>query len=191
MHEVKERITNLLRFTEREGIEDLIQWMNENGFFDAPCSSKYHLSKPGGLAEHSLNVFRTAFSLLESFYLKPGNKFTYDFIDSIIICTLLHDIGKAGQYGKPNYCTGAEMHSGEGFAGHFTYETNKDLLYVPHEIRSIAIISKFIQLTEEEQFAIIYHNGLYSELKSIKGNETPLYMILHFADLWAARVIEE
>jgi len=27
-------------------------------------------------------------------------------------------------------------------------------------------------------------------LKSIKGNETMLYMILHFADMWASRVIE-
>ena len=25
----------------------------------------------------------------------------------------------------------------------------------------------------------------------IQGNETPLYMILHFADLWSARVTEE
>ena len=49
-----------------------------------------------------------------------------------------------------------------------------------------------IELTEEEEFAILYHNGLYSELKySYSGKETPLSMVLHFADLWASRVTEK
>ena len=49
----------------------------------------------------------------------------------------------------------------------------------------------YIDLTEEEQHAILYHNGLYGPLKyEIQGNETPLYMIIHFADLWASRVVE-
>ena len=59
-------------------------------------------------------------------------------------------------------------------------------------MRSVAIASMFIDLTEEEQFAILYHNGLYGDFKyEIQGNETPLYLILHFADMWAARIIEE
>jgi 23S rRNA maturation-related 3'-5' exoribonuclease YhaM len=63
---------------------------------------------------------------------------------------------------------------------------------VPHEIRALSIISKFINLTEEEQFAILYHNGMYGDLKyQINGKETPLYMLLHFADMWASRVVEE
>jgi len=69
--------------------------------------------------------------------------------------------------------------------------TNKELLYVPHEIRSIAIAERFISLTENEEFAILYHNGMYGDLKySYSGKETPLSMILHFADLWASRVTE-
>ena len=62
---------------------------------------------------------------------------------------------------------------------------------MPHEIRSVAIATMYIDLTEEEQHASLYHNGLYGPLKyEIQGSETPLYMIIHFADLWASRVVE-
>lgn len=176
---MKDKIKELLKQTERAGIEDLIDWMENNRFFDAPCSSKYHLAKPGGLAEHSLNVFRAALDMSKALY---AEKITFDFINSIIICSLLHDLGKAGQFGKPAYLINLESAQ---------YETNKELLYIPHEVRSVAIASRFIELTEEEQFAICYHNGLYGEMKAFKGNETPLLLILHFADMWAARVIEK
>ena len=182
--ENKENIAQLLRATKRNGIEKLFVWMEENGFFDAPCSSKYHLAKPGGLAEHSLNVYRIAMNITKTLFQRQQLRLTPDFINSIVICSLLHDLGKAGQFGKPAYIENADPEAG-------AYRTNKELLYIPHEVRSIAIASQFIELTEEEQFAITYHNGLYGELKGFKGNETPLYMILHFADMWTSRVIEK
>ena len=43
---------------ERPGAADLLQWMGANGFFEAPASKRHHGAKPGGLAEHSINVFR-------------------------------------------------------------------------------------------------------------------------------------
>ena len=71
------------------------------------------------------------------------------------------------------------------------YITNAELLNVPHEIRSLSIVDRYIDLTEDEQFAILYHNGLYGDLRyQINGKETPLYMLLHFADMWASRVVE-
>lgn len=178
----KEIIEKLLNMIKRPGIDKLLQWMDENGFYTVPCSSKYHLAKPGGLAEHSLNVYRIAIDIGLSLYTYP-NKINQEMIDSIVICGLLHDLGKTGQFGKPNYIMNSDLTFPE-------YETNKELLYVPHEVRSVAIASKFIDLTEDEQFAILYHNGLYGELKTFKGHETPLYMILHFADMWASRVVE-
>lgn len=197
----KQTIEELLRSTKRTGIENLIQWMRENGFFSAPCSSKYHLAKQGGLAEHSLNVYRIAKNIAFNLYVYPNN-LTQEMIDSIIICALLHDLGKAGQFGKPNYRRVLKPQTEvsaefivDGFdsldPGSYEYETNKNLLYIPHEVRSVAIASQYIDLTEEEQFAILYHNGLYGELKGFKGHETPLQMILHFADMWAARIIED
>lgn len=199
--ENKKIIIEMLRSTNRPGIERLLEWMDANGFYDAPCSSKYHLAMPGGLAQHSLNVANIALSLINAFYVKSGKTFSNDVVDSVIIAALLHDLGKAGQFGKPAYkrfIRHPEMITPENFKDptlfmkdtSIAYETNKELLYIPHEVRSIAIASKFIDLTEQEQFAILYHNGLYGELQSIKNSETELYMILHFADLWACKVVE-
>ena len=182
MMQAKERIELALKSTEREGIKDLLEWMDQNGFYSAPCSTKYHFSKPGGLAEHSVNVFEVALDLAASLH---SDQMTFETLDSITICALLHDIGKVGQFGKQNYI------KNEDPADPAPYHTNKDLLFIPHEIRSLVILSNFIDLTEEEQFAILYHNGLYGELKGFKGKETPLYMIIHTADMWASRVIEK
>lgn len=184
---VKTQIENLLKTTERAGIEDLLAWMDAAGFYDAPCSSRFHYAKPGGLAEHSLNVCRNAHSIANALcidHFTGAIEITPDFLNSITICALLHDLGKAGQFGKPSYIENEDPERG-------AYKTNKELLYIPHEVRSIAIASKFIELTEEEQFAILYHNGLYGELQAVKNHETPLYMILHSADLWAAKVTEK
>jgi 23S rRNA maturation-related 3'-5' exoribonuclease YhaM len=68
---------------------------------------------------------------------------------------------------------------------------NPELLKVDHEVRSVSIASQYIQLTEDEYFAILNHNGLYGNFKyNISGNETPLYLIIHFSDMWASRVKE-
>jgi 23S rRNA maturation-related 3'-5' exoribonuclease YhaM len=71
------------------------------------------------------------------------------------------------------------------------FAQNPELLSVPHEVRSIQIASQFIELTEEENFAILYHNGMYGPFKyELQGKETPLYLLLHFADMWCSRVLE-
>lgn len=180
--ETKDRIIALLKETKRFGLDDLIEAMEAKGFFTAPCSGAHHLSKEGGLAEHSLNVYTLMMDLSES--LEANIPW-----ESIAICALLHDLGKAGDYGKPNYMENV-LKSGKPAAK--PYKTNPDLLYVPHEIRSIAIAERYVSLTEEEEFAILYHNGMYSELKyAYSGKETPLSLVLHFADMWASRVTEK
>jgi 23S rRNA maturation-related 3'-5' exoribonuclease YhaM len=189
---IQTQIENLLLETKRPGIEGLLHYMDKAGFYDSPCSSRYHLAQPGGLAEHSLNVCKTALSLCGTLHAKNA---THELYQSIIICALLHDLGKAGQYGKPGYTIEKVLLPGDAPGVEYPtpqYHTNKELLYVPHEIRSVAIAQHYIALTEEEQFAILHHNGLYSDLKNaLRNNETPLQMILHFADLWACRVIEK
>ncbi|MDF2805010.1 MAG: superfamily hydrolase [Anaerocolumna sp.] len=184
-------IKELLIGTDRDGMITLLDYMKENGFFTAPCSGQYHLSKEGGLAEHSLNVFVFASDIY--FNSNMNNELISE--DSLIIASLLHDLGKMGQFGKPNYVPNMitdrktkELVQSEKKP----YETNKNLLSVPHEIRSIQIASQFIELTEEENFAILHHNGMYGDLKyQLNGKERPLQMLLHFADMWASRVIEK
>lgn len=187
------KVKDLLLNTSRKGMGNLVDYMEENGFFTAPCSTSHHLSKEGGLAEHSLNVCDIAISLIAAFDAESR------LIESVIICSLLHDIGKMGQFGKPNYvpnmlkgrATKANPNPEPYQSDKKPYTTNPELLLVDHEVRALSIISRYIDLTEEEQQAILWHNGLYGPFKyEIQGKETPLYMILHFADMWASRIVE-
>lgn len=185
---IKEKIIELLLSTEREGIDKLIKHMEDNGFFTAPCSGQYHLSKEGGLAEHSLNVYLVTKAVANDLE-ETEMIFNDNFWNSTKIVSLLHDLGKMGQFGKPNYVPNV-LKSGK-VSESKPFETNKELLTVPHEIRSIQIATQFIALTEEENFAILYHNGMYSDLKyQLNGKERPLQMLLHFADMWVSRVTE-
>ena len=187
MENVADIIRNSLIKTKREGIAELLDYMNEIGFLRAPASTQFHGAYGGALAEHSVNVLNLAEKLGVAWL--GGAKYN-EIQNSVIICSLLHDLGKCGQFGKPNYIDNV-LASGKQSPTK-PFKCNPDLLNVPHEIRSIAIATMFIDLTEEEQHAILYHNGLYGPLKyEIQGNETPLYMIIHFADMWASRVIEK
>lgn len=178
----------MLLKTGREGMTELLDYMAECGFLSAPCSGSFHLAKEGGLLEHSINVLHNAEKL--SAALIGAKNLTKELKDSIVICSLLHDLGKMGQFEKPGYIPNV-LKSG-GTSNSKPYTKNGDLLPVDHEIRSIVIASMFIDLTEDEQFAILYHNGLYGQVGKyvLQGKETPLYMIIHWADMWSARVTE-
>ena len=53
----KEDFIELLISTKREGVEELIQYLQKTDFFKAPASTKYHGSYEGGLVDHCLNVY--------------------------------------------------------------------------------------------------------------------------------------
>lgn len=185
--ETKETIIKLLKSTNRAGMDKLIEAMEEGGFFTAPCSGGYHLAREGGLAEHSLNVLNVAMDTTVG--LLKGGLLPKELKDRLIIVCLLHDLGKMGQYGKANYVENT-LKSGKQSASK-PYKTNPALLYVDHEVRSIVIAQQYIELTEEEQQAILWHNGLYGNFRyQIQGKETTLYLTLHFADMFASRILE-
>lgn len=193
---MKERVIDLLRSTGRPGVDKLIVAMDEGGFFTAPCSGAYHLAKEGGLLEHSLNVFYQMDELAKAW----GDDIPGVTRANVVICALLHDLGKMGDYNKPNYVPNMIKSKKKDENGEYPliqseakpYETNSELAYVPHEVRSVSIASKYIELTEEEYFAILHHNGMYSDMKyALNGKERPLQMLLHFADLWCSRVTEK
>jgi len=194
--QVRQEIRDLLMKANRTGMNSLLAHMDKMGFFEAPCSGAYHLAEVGGLARHSLNVYYLAESVanLEVF----DNDSLY--YESIILACLLHDLGKAGQFDKPGYVpnmlkgrpTKANPNPEPKQSETKPYEVNKALLPVAHETRSVVIASQFIDLTEGEQFAILYHNGMYGTAKyDLQGHETPLQMLLHFADMWASHVTEK
>lgn len=194
----REVIVKSLAKTGRDGVDGLIEYMEKIGFFTAPASGGNHSSGEGGLAEHSLNVMFTAEKL--SVALLGSKNITDEIRNSIVIVALLHDLGKCGDYGKQMYVpnmikdgrpTKAEPEQKYKQSESKPWKRNTDLLPIDHATRSIKLATFFIDLTEEEEFAIRYHDGLYETANyGVKGHETQLYMILHWADMWASRVIE-
>lgn len=169
--------------TKRDNIKELIECMEDGGFYESPCSGAHHLAEPGGLLEHSLNVLTLARDLARAWESTIPE-------ESIVISALLHDLGKMGDHGKPNY---AENYLKDGSRSSAKpYITNTNLVYIPHEVRSVLIAERYIYLSEEEERAILWHNGLYGQFRNdITGKETELYMIIHFADMWASRITEK
>lgn len=183
----KKFVVDSLMKTGREGMDGLIEYMEDCDFFHAPCSGGNHLACEFGLVHHTRHVMELAEKI--GVALLGGEKFN-KIKHSVTIAAALHDLGKMGQFEKPEYVENI-LASGK-VSDSKPFKRNPELLNVPHEIRSVAIASMFIDLTEEEQHAILYHNGLYGPLKyEISGNETPLYMIVHWADMWASRVTEK
>ena len=186
MKEPREEVRELLLAVKREGIEDLVDYLDEIGFYTAPASTRFHGAEEGALAVHSINVMDCARSLAIAWL---GKKWYKAHQDSITICALLHDLGKAGQFGKPLYIENI-LKSGKASDAQ-PYKHNDDLKTLPHEIVSVVEATKFIDLTEEEQRAIAWHNGPYGVFKyDIPGKEDELYMIIHFSDMWASRIVE-
>lgn len=176
---MKETFNQLLKSTEINGIGFLIDYLESNGFYTSPASSGHHLSCENGLLEHSLNVWNVAKEL-------PMAK-DVDRNDLIIAC-LLHDVGKMGYFGQQMYLPNI-LKSGK-VSESKPYEANKTLV-IEHQDLSLMILSKYIELTQESAIAIKFHNGLYTrDGFTISGKETKLQMILHFADMWASRIVE-
>jgi 23S rRNA maturation-related 3'-5' exoribonuclease YhaM len=179
-------VVDRLLATKREGMEDLVKYMDEIGFFHAPCSGGNHLCCEFGLVQHTRNVMMCAENIG---YALLGKEKYEEIRDSVTIAAALHDLGKCGDHGKALYVPNI-LKSGEQSKAK-PYERNKELCNIPHSVRSIKLATLFIDLTDDEEWAIYAHDGLYDHAKYIiPGHETPLFMILHWADMWSSHYIE-
>ena len=177
----KERFNELLLSTKIKGIDNLIIELEKGGFYTSPASSGHHLAEVGGLLQHSLNVYNASMEVISQM-----NIIKADHVD-LIIATLLHDVGKMGAFGEANYVPNVLKSGNVSTAKPFV--TTK--IGLEHQDISIMTVNKYIDLNRQQTIAIKYHNGLYTaDGRDIKGNETPLYLIVHFADMWASRVME-
>ena len=74
----KEQIIKTLKSTNRAGMDKMIDWLEKNGFFTCPASTRFHGAYEGGLADHSWNVYRLLDEYVEQFKLdkvsSPGQK---------------------------------------------------------------------------------------------------------------------
>ena len=190
----------------RPGADKLLQWLETTDFFTAPASSRFHLAREGGLAEHSLHVYQR---LAELCMRESGVQIDPE---SVAICGLLHDVCKVNVYQQepknrktydPEKVAAAEPWQVKHDAlGDFIWETvmgykfEDDLPY-GHGEKSVYIISAFMKLTREEAMAIRWHMGFSDN--DFKGGgysvgnafeKYPLALLTHIADLQATYLDE-
>ena len=177
---MKERYIELLRTTKRRGIESLINFLLESDFFEAPASTRFHNSKPGGLLEHSLNVYKI---LIEEGYPDYTR-------ETLTIVSLLHDICKANYYIE----TTRNVKKGDKWYQE-PYYTVDDLEPLGHGEKSVILALQYIPLSYEEIAAIRWHMGGFEPKENYNSvsktfNEVPLALYLHIADLKATYLLE-
>ena len=91
---MKEQFIKLLQETNRQGINEVINYLDKAGFFNAPASVNRHLSEDGGLLTHSMNVLTMAKMLRQQIItLRPELEEQLP-EESITIAALLHDVCK-------------------------------------------------------------------------------------------------
>lgn len=157
----RSEIILLLRETKREGIENVIQYLDESGFYEAPSSVFRHHNWKGGLAEHCLGVLKIASEL--------GRDLPFE---SIVIAGLLHDICKAS---KLYYGADGQIH-------------HRHTHIKGHGYRSVKLLENCgLFLTEDERLAIRWHMGGHhaksDEIEEVsRARQNELWKVIHKAD---------
>jgi len=148
----------------------------------APASTRFHLSEEKGLLKHSVSVAENL--------LKLRNLLAPEIPDeSCIIVGLFHDVGKGGMPGKPYYLPNSDQEQVKNRGIH--YIINSDLVHIDLPTRSLYLVARYINLTEDEIQAIRYHDGQYiAENRSVAHKETKLARLLQYADNWTGGVLE-
>lgn len=163
-------------------------WLQENGYFDAPASTKYHGNYEGGLFDHSFAVAK------QLKWLTEHNELKWMHERSPIVVGLFHDICKIDQY-KPKT---EKLYTGREVAEEFPipgeWEYRDDMLLKGHGDKSVMILAGHMQLTEEEVLCIRYHMGAFTD-KSEWTDYTravrkyPNVLWTHQADMIAAHLL--
>ena len=173
----------------RDGIDDLLEWIEKSDFFVAPASTKYHGAYAGGLVEHSLNVYECLKGIVSRY---PELNISDE---TVAIVSLFHDICKANFY-KVGTRNVKDEESGQWYKKE-VYEIDEKFP-IGHGEKSCIIIQWFLKrLTTDELLAIRYHMGGFDVV--VKGGDfsmskayemSPLAPMLHLADMESTYLIE-
>lgn len=169
----------------RRGADRLLEWLQGTDFFTAPASTRFHAAYEGGLVEHSLHVYQV---FLDKHFVEGE-----DDPESVAICTLLHDICKAGFYE-------VSMRNRKNDAGVWEkvpYYTINDRFPYGHGEKSVFLIERFMRLKTEEAVAIRWHMGGFDDAAKSGSfaiahayEQYPLAVKVHLSDLEATYLCE-
>ena len=178
---MKEEFIELLKKTNRENMDKLIEFIEKTDFFKAPASTRYHGAYQSGLIEHSYKVYEILKEKVKNSVIEITTP-----EESLIIIALLHDICKANFY-KIDY-RNAKNALGEWEK--VPYFTVDDTIPYGHGEKSVMMLTEYIKLTSEEKYAIRWHMGftepkeLYTTL-GLAFKKYPVALLMHEADLEA------
>ena len=193
----RSEFVELLYSTGREGMDEVINQLEELGFFQAPASSKFHLNHEGGLLEHSLNVCKVGLMLREQMLLlKPELEESLN-KESVIIASLLHDICKADIYRR---CTRKRKDRLGQWIDYETYELDYSDFPLGHGEKSVIVLLRMgLDLSDDEIMAIRWHMSAWDlpfQSPDLKANfDTakrlcPLCSLIQAADGLASNLLE-
>lgn len=186
--ELRAEFTELvMKNIRRDGIEELMEWLDTTDFYHAPCSTIYHLACTSGLVAHSINVFRELEKLaLEYNYLLYRDK------EKLAIVALFHDLCKVNTYvpSRRSKKTGEYNERGKPIWVDYDAYDFAEELPMGHGEKSVYLLTKYLRLSDDEALAIRWHMGAYdnaakSDLRSLSNAEakSPLVTLLHVADM--------
>lgn len=181
----KEEFIRIARdYITRDGIDELLDWLETTDFYTAPASTRFHGAHEGGLVLHSLNVFVQLRNLRRWYSCKASD-------ESIAIVALFHDLCKVG-------CYKTELRwrkdANDKWEQYPTYRFDEDFAYGGHGAKSVFLVQSFMKLTPDEAAAINCHMGQWDA--TTYSNPTEVYCrnklawLLHVADE-AADFIDE
>ena len=176
---MKEEFLKLLESINREGMDKLIEFLNNSDFFTAPASTRFHGNFEGGLAAHSMKVYEIFDKKVKEAGLDIPE-------DSIKIIALLHDLCKTNFY-KIDY---RNAKNSRGEWEKVPYYTIDDTIPYGHGEKSVMMLTEFIKLTNEEKYSIRWHMG-FTEAKEVYSTlgeairKYPTILLINEADLEA------
>jgi len=157
---LKEDVVYTLTQVKRAGIDKLVDYITNQGFFTSPASINYHGNYPGGLLQHSINVLDNFTNLKQEVGLGSP-------VDSDTIACLLHDLCKANSYNQDEN-------------GKYSWNMSTPR---GHGSLSVARIKEHIKLTEEEEAMVLYHMGPWGTVQ-VMGSNKGDYSILSMTNAW-------
>ena len=193
----KEEFIELLRSTGRNGVEDVIESLEEMGFFSAPASAGHHLNIEGGLVQHSLNTCRAALVVWEGMKALEPSIGKEVGRDSVIIASLLHDVCKSDIYVRSVKKRKNAIGQWEDCEG---YKVSYKNFPMGHGEKSvILLLCSGLEMSDDEMLAIRWHMGAwginmnsYEDQRCFDTSKKmyPLVSIIQSADNLAASIME-
>ena len=183
---MKEEFIKLLKETNREGMEKLLEFLEKSDFYKAPASTRFHGAKESGLLEHSMKVYEILKHKVENSIIPIDIS-----EESIRIIALLHDICKTNFY-KVDY---RNAKNALGVWEKVPYYAVEDTIPYGHGEKSVMMVTEYIKLTNEEKYAIRWHMG-YTEPKELYTTiglaykKYPIALLMHEADLEATYLFD-